>query len=368
LIAIIKIKNHHAYIAFASLVLSLMSTPLHAAEQYNSRDTDIPVFAAFISDELKQRCDTNTTDCIENAISQSLYEDKLALTPLSELLSNGYELLVGSAVVSEEQSHQLVLELTVQWHGLPIHEINTSVNLAELVASTPLLQKPISLANTSTTKLVELALEKSLDEWEAVIEDANVFSASYLHELLEVSNYKDDLIVPAAVGQFELRKQHLNVDPFNGMLSRYIHTQFDLAVLDVYVYPLAANSNTSSQLINELTDEQKDIKLLSAAFGKEALQMSSVNLAEQMSDELATDVYYFEATLDTSSDEVISEPLFVTQYAFVKEDKIVRFSTNIPLRITKPLVAQMATQVQVPAMSAFMQDIRGPLLVQHSEL
>jgi phosphoenolpyruvate carboxylase len=152
------------------------------------------------------------------------------------------------------------------------------------------------------------------------------------------------------------------------MLSRYIHTQFDLAVLDVYVYPLAANSNTSSQLINELTDEQKDIKLLSAAFGKEALQMSSVNLAEQMSDELATDVYYFEATLDTSSDEVIAEPLFVTQYAFVKEDKIVRFSTNIPLRITKPLVAQMATQVQVPAMSAFMQDIRGPLLVQHSEL
>lgn len=300
----------------------------------------LPVYAAYISEELEEECSTAANRCNKNPIEQKEYEASVAQLEVATKLTDGYELLVGSAVITRHSDtmQSLVLEFTLQWHGIPIHEAQNS----------------IVIEGSGDSLSSEIA--SSMQLWQENVIEQKAFSASYLHTVLGVSNYEADLVLPQQVGSFELIKQHLNSDPFSGVLSRYTHTDFDLAVLDIYVYPLTTTSNIESQLISELTNEQNDIKLLSAAFGKDALDISAIRKSNDLSQSLGVASYYFEATLTTDT-----EPLFVTQYAFVKEDKIIKFSANMPLRIAKPVVLEAASQIEVPQMSAFMAEVRGPL-------
>jgi hypothetical protein len=124
-------------------------------------------------------------------------------------------------------------------------------------------------------------------------------------------------------------------------------------VFDVYVYPLKSNDSLEVQTKNELLSEQEDIRLLSKALGKDSLKMTEVYELNDLEGAKDTRVFAFEASLQTSS-----EPLFATQYAFVKNDKIVKFSINAPARITNGLITQAIKAIQVPAESSLMKQVR----------
>jgi len=72
-------------------------------------------------------------------------------------------------------------------------------------------------------------------------------------------------------------------------------------------------------------------------------------------------VFAFEAQLKTDS-----EPLYATQYVYVKNDKIVKFSINAPARITNNLIADAINAIIVPAESSLMKQVRQTDVDQRS--
>lgn len=137
------------------------------------------------------------------------------------------------------------------------------------------------------------------------------------------------------------------------MLSRYIHKDFELAVFDIYVYPLKTSDSIAAESRNELLREQNDIQTISQSLGEAALTMTDIYELESIN---GTQIFAFEASLQTKSD-----PMFATQYIFVKNDKVVKFSANVPARITDTLIAQAIVAIQVPAASSLMQQMREPV-------
>lgn len=337
-------------LAFGLLLIS----PVNAAHAYSLEpeanvvhSRDINIYAAHLTEELETYCATDTAiRCELNVLSQprllaALQQIDTERNVIKALESSEYELLIGSATIKNTKNsvQKLVLEVTAQWHGIAINDIQLTA-----VLDTKMERVADSISEASNRLLnqwVESALSKQL------------FSAEFLYQFLGASDYKNELKVPQQIGDFALSRQHLFNDPLKGMLSRYIHKDFDLAVFDVYVYPLKNDDSVVTQSRDELLREQQDIQTISKALGKEALTMSEIYELDNLAGLKDVRVFGFEATLQTNS-----EPLFATQYAYVKNDKVVKFSINVPARITKNLIAGAINAIVVPPESSIMKQVR----------
>jgi hypothetical protein len=337
-------------LAFGLLLIS----PVNAADSYTGEtkvsvvdSADINIYAAHLTEELETYCKTDTTVICElNVLSQpslltALQQSDTTGNVLSALENSEYEVLIGSARVQNKDnlSHELVLEVSAQWHGITIDDIQLRATLDSSIAE--FNDSVAEASNRLVTQWVENALQKEL------------FSAEFLYQFLGASNYTTELKVPKKIGDFALSRQHLFNDPLKGMLSRYIHKDFELAVFDVYVYPLKNNDSVITQSQNELLREQQDIRAISKALGEEALTMSDVYEVNNLVGLQDIRIFAFEAQLQTDS-----EPLFATQYAYVKNDKVVKFSVNVPARITDSLIVDAINAIVVPPESSMMKQVR----------
>ncbi len=309
--------------------------------------SSINIYAAELSDELKSSCKTNNAlSCALNVVSQKELLNSIITADTSGAISvalddNDYEVLIGSAMlrttVNSTPKRELILEVSTQWRGISIDDVKLS-----LVLSATQSREDISHATISL-----------LSQWTKKALTAELFDAKYLYQFLGASDYQKELKVPSRIGDFELSRQHLYKDPMKGMLSRYIHKDFELAVFDIYVYPLKTSDSIAAESRNELLREQNDIQTISQSLGEAALTMTDIYELESIN---GTQIFAFEASLQTKSD-----PMFATQYIFVKNDKVVKFSANVPARITDTLIAQAIVAIQVPAASSLMQQMREPV-------
>lgn len=337
-------------LAFGLLLIS----PVNASDSYTggteasvSNFSDINIYAAHLTEELETLCNTNTTvDCELNVLSQpslvtALQQADTTGTIIAALENSEYEVLIGSARVknSDNSIHELVLEISAHWHGITLEDIQLKASLDSSISD--------------FTESISEASNKLLRQWVENALHKKLFSAEFLYQFLGASNYTTELKVPKQIGDFALSRQHLFNDPLKGMLSRYIHKDFELAVFDVYVYPLKSNDSVITQSQNELLREQQDIRSISKALGKDALTMSEVYEVNNLIGLQDIRVFAFEAKLQTDS-----EPLFATQYAFVKNDKVVKFSVNVPARITNSLIVDAINAIVVPPESSMMKQVR----------
>ncbi len=339
----------------------LLMSPVNAADSVNVKSTqqttgifnnsDISIFAAHVTEELEFSCKTNTAiTCKLNVLSQadllaSLYQADTSGRIISSLNGSQYELLIGSATITDNTNgkaiQELRLEVSAQWRGIMLNDVQLSLVLENSV--------------TNTTEKIATASNQLLSQWIESASNKKLFSAEYLYQLLGASDYTNELKVPYKIGDFKLSRQHLFNDPMKGMLTRYIHKDFALAVFDVYVYPLKTNHSVEIQSQNELLLEQQDIRAISKALGKDALTMSDIYELESIAGLQDTRVFAFEAKLQTDS-----EPLFTTQYVYVKNDKVVKFSINAPARIINNLIAEAINAIAVPSESSLMKQVRQP--------
>lgn len=309
------------------------------------------IYLAEASDEKITQCGSGEYHCDLSPLAnedldqvllqlQSSSDDSIKAL-LANLSGTDYDLLISSTLVktSSERAY-LALEFMTTWRGVPIDFIK------------------IDTQQTEPSKQLKSSLLIGIKKWLVRVSQTDAFESYTLYKALGASDYINELSLPRNIGDFALSKQHLNADPFEGMLSRYIHKDFDLAVLDIYVYPLL-EMQIEEQLRMSLSKEQADIKSISIALGEDALEMSEIKRVDALSKQFGVDVFAFEAKLETAF-----EPLFVSQYAYVKEDKIVRFSANVPMYVTDSLIPQAIGEISVPMVSTFMQQLREPLTAQ----
>lgn len=367
------IKKRFALLSFLDIYFYcmvfclLLMSPANAADSIDvdssepntriSKGTDINIYAAHVTQKLQALCQTKSTmTCDLNVLSQndlvtSLHAADTSGQVIKSLEATEYELLVSSTKIIDSAKSPLVeelrLEISAQWRGIILNDIQLTV----------VLDKNIS----NTKHRMAKASSKLFGRWIESASDKQLFSAEYLYQFLGASNYKNELKVPNQIGDFSLSRQHLFNDPMKGMLSRYIHKDFELAVFDVYVYPLKTNDSAKSQCQNELKLEQQDIRAISRALGKDALVMSDIYELKNITGLQDTQVFAFEAQLTTDSD-----PLYATQYLYVKSDKVVKFSINAPARITNDLIADAINAIIVPAESPLMRQVRQTNVEQRS--
>ncbi len=224
---------------------------LIAANQQTGRKVRAPVafFSTYPSNNASETCrivNRQKQACEDDPISPQQFLDVLseqdwftAVLPSSS--GSDYELLISnqSATVADGTPWQSTIsalslgtvstpvyvrnftEVTVQWRGV---EIDT--RLLDITVPALTEQNAQDIARTALTR------------WWQDVSDNDVFSARYLYSALDASNYFDNMQVPAHIGDFVKDDTQLYHDPFKGVISRYLHPQYENALLDISVYPI----------------------------------------------------------------------------------------------------------------------------------
>lgn len=321
----------------------------------------ISLYGTYPSETLQRMCHqahVNGAACVEDALSGNLFVTTLQqrgwfenVFPASS--EADYELLIaslGTAPSSEDKqtthpeplngiaSTRYFTELTIQWRGVEI-------------------DSAIFTSTEAHNKDKPAIVNDVLEHWWLQVVAKEVFSAAYLFEKLGASNYLSEMSVPEYIDNFTRLDTQLYPDPFKGVITRYVHPEYDDALLDVTVAPVL-NLNTGS----------KAVRL------QQALQMN-LNEARQMAEAQSMTLYIDEpvAAFDTpGSDGSVyegyrmavhailaeAEPIYATTYAFEMKDKVVTISTTFPPRVADRLVALALPQITVPGPSPLMESIR----------
>ncbi|MEM0911419.1 MAG: hypothetical protein AAGJ37_10620, partial [Pseudomonadota bacterium] len=251
-----------------------------------------------------------------------------------------YQMLVGSALVNENQTPMLHLEITTSWRGVTIDEYNVST--------------PITDGNT-----VELVAGDILNHWISHVEFSDVLNAKIIYEALNASDYENQLKLPQHVGEFMIQQRALYRDPMQGSITRYVHPDFSDAVFDVSVYPISPFIHDSKlsddELISaELGAEKRQLLLLIENADIPSYDISEIEDAQLIVSESSIKGFKLRVALNTEF-----EPAYSTQYVFRKGDKFIKLTGNFPDNVMQSLVKQSLPQIIVPPESAFMKAMRS---------
>lgn len=278
-----------------------------------------------------------------------------------------YELLVAnqSATVTEgspwhQTLHSLSLgkvtlpahvrnftEVTVQWRGVEIDTRIFDVKVASLTS-----QNTADVARTALTRW-----------WQDVSADG-VFSARYLYSALDASDYFTNMQLPAHIGDFTRDDTQLYHDPFKGVISRYLHPQYDNALLDISVYPILSSLRQSDDVLlrSELEQDLEQARDVATARGmtlEDGGGFASFSVADSNQDAAGKVM-----ALTASSEN--AESLFASTYVFRQQDKIIKITTTFPRRVSDKLVREAMPFIVVPEQSKLMAAIRDMQAAQQS--
>ena len=348
---------------------SFVGDELITANQQTGHKVRAPVafFSTYPSNNASETCrivNRKKQACEDDPISPQQFLDVLseqdwftAVLPSSS--GSDYELLISnqSATVADGTPWQSTIsalsmgtvstpvyvrnftEVTVQWRGV---EIDT--RLLDITVPALTEQNAQDIARTALTR------------WWQDVSDNDVFSARYLYSALDASNYFDNMQLPAQIGDFIKDDTQLYHDPFKGVISRYLHPQYENALLDISVYPILSPLS------------QSDDALLHSELQQDLAQAKDVASARDMtldddggiapfsiagSDRIAEGkVMALTATSENA------ESLFASTYVFRQQDKIIKITTTFPRRVSDSLVQQAMPSIIVPEPSKLMAAIR----------
>ena len=348
---------------------SFVGDELITANQQTGHKVRAPVafFSTYPSNNASETCrivNRKKQACEDDPISPQQFLDVLseqdwftAVLPSSS--GSDYELLISnqSATVADGTPWQSTIsalslgtvstpvyvrnftEVTVQWRGV---EIDT--RLLDITVPALTEQNAQDIARTALTR------------WWQDVSDNDVFSARYLYSALDASNYFDNMQLPTHIGDFVKDDTQLYLDPFKGVISRYLHPQYENALLDISVYPILSPLS------------QSDDTLLHSELQQDLAQAKDVASARDMtldddggitpfsiagSDRIAEGkVMALTATSENA------ESLFASTYVFRQQDKIIKITTTFPRRVSDSLVQQAMPSIIVPEPSKLMAAIR----------
>lgn len=348
---------------------SFVGDELITANQQTGHKVRAPVafFSTYPSNNASETCrivNRKKQACEDDPISPQQFLDVLseqdwftAVLPSSS--GSDYELLISnqSATVADGTPWQSTIsalsmgtvstpvyvrnftEVTVQWRGV---EIDT--RLLDITVPALTEQNAQDIARTALTR------------WWQDVSDNDVFSARYLYSALDASNYFDNMQLPTHIGDFVKDDTQLYHDPFKGVISRYLHPQYENALLDISVYPILSPLS------------QSDDTLLHSELQQDLAQAKDVASARDMtldddggitpfsiagSDRIAEGkVMALTATSENA------ESLFASTYVFRQQDKIIKITTTFPRRVSDSLVQQAMPSIIVPEPSKLMAAIR----------
>ncbi len=324
----------------------------------------VSVFSTYPSETLLRACGAqralseanasqSTNLCFEDAISPDSFIKLLSesgefshLFPYGE--GNDYELLianVGAAPGMHRQHAKQFAEFTLQWRGI---EIDSSSFYASAVENTDV---------KTETALAEEEAQSLIARWIQHAKHSGLFTSQFLFDALEASDYKGGLQVPNAIGDFTKLDTQLYPDPFNGAITRYIHPEFEDALVDVTVYPFLDQLSSDE---NELLPKQleSDLQRASATADLQQLTLSQISPASRY--EVNSALRGWRLGLSAASET--SPTIYATTYVFKLQDKIVKVSTTFPPDFSDNIVNQLIVNVEVPQESEMMKKVRSLLL------
>ena len=313
-----------------------------------AQTSSLPIYAAYVSNSLKQKCvehnSAEPSNCHLNILDAYALSDLASSIPKAQELIEGlglsdYEVLIGNAqFTNNEGQTELVLEISTVWRSVPLDE-KTFTGIID--------------NNTDETA------RALLSDWVEYLAKNEVLDARKIHAVLQASNYEQDLITPAKIGDFIKTDTAIYRDPLAGSVTRYTHPNFGDAILDVSVYPISpfplANGKITqtNNLANELKNESEQIKA----------RLLSAHISDYLiSDVTPTTLSYSDKNISGHQLEVTfnshTVPVYSTQYIFMQNDKIIKLSGNVPEFMMHQLVQESLPYIVVPRESVFMQRMR----------
>jgi hypothetical protein len=314
---------------------------------------EMPIYAAYVSDDLAAHCEIN--NCQLNTLDAQNLSSIVASLPSSLMIEDAlsvseYEVLIGNALVNinpKSLEAELVLEITTSWRKVPIDDL--------------VLRQKTSIENTKESAKIMLA------QWAQHIEQNLILEADKIYQTLGASDYSTELQVPENIGDFTRLESAVYRDPLLGSITRYTHPRFDTAVVDISVYPYspflksATTQKTQQDYVRsgsdwlqlEMENEITQIKELIEQANIEDYSISSVQAAEIIVDGKPLEGFRLEVLLHTQTD-----PVYSTQYVFQQNDKIIKLTGNLPEFLMSALVAESMSQIKVPNESSFMRSLR----------
>ena len=159
------------------------------------------------------------------------------------------------------------------------------------------------------------------------------------------------------MSQYFPTNTQLYPDPFNGAITRYIHPEFEDALVDVTVYPFLDQLSSDE---NELLPKQleSDLQRASATADLQQLTLSQISPASRY--EVNSALRGWRLGLSATSET--SPTIYATTYVFKLQDKIVKVSTTFPPDFSDNIVNQLIVNVEVPQESEMMKKVRSLLL------
>lgn len=321
---------------------SLPSLALHKKSQpFN--DIDVNVFSTYLSEASQQACQTanqHHTPCTNDVIAPQQFLSALTDSALFRELSPSanqfdYELLIGNQASAAYEQQHVFTEITLVWRGV---ELDTWQQAASTDAHLTDADKASAIVN----------------QWGEYAHQQSLFSADFLYKQLGASNYIKELQLPASIGEFQQTGIQLYPDPFKGAIVRYLHPEYEEAILDISVYPIldSANGNAEQLLLQELKKEQQDAAHIAKTRGMTLFVDTPVSRFPLHNEQMG-------AVLAMHAEKPDNESLFATIYLFKQEDKFIKLSTTFPERVGDELVRNALPQIQVPRESPLMAQIRN---------
>ena len=286
---------------------------------------------------------------MEDAISPDSFIKELSNSgQFYDLIPNGegtdYELLIANVGVSpnKHQRHaKQFAEFTLQWRGIEIDSSTFDIDA--------LINDSEQRGNQNTKNEAFLLVSRWLEH----VNQARIFTSQFLFDALEASNYDLGLQVPETIGDFTKLDTQLFADPFSGVITRYTHSEFEDALIDVIVYPFIAplSLKEAELLPNQL---KNDLQKASANAALQNLTLSQVSPASPytVNDKISG------WRLGLSAASETSPTIFATTYVFKQQDKIVKISTTFPPDFSDTIVNELIVNVEVPKESVMMKKIR----------
>ncbi|WP_157812696.1 hypothetical protein [Alteromonas sp. MB-3u-76] len=331
--------------AVASGINAATQDLINASSSSSVIAVPVSAFSTYPSSLVVRQCEENTltesaaenSACQEDIIAPDTFIDALressffsSLHPYEE--KSDYQLLIAN--VSNENAH--LAEITLQWRSMEIASHVLQVNVPKISQ------------NGKAHYAAELVAQ-----WRDLAIKQNLFSASYLYQALDASNYERELVVPQTVGEFKKLDTQLYADPFSGAITRYVHPTYEEALLDIIVYPFTHKlSKENNLLLNEQL--KADLEKTGEIAKAQELTLTLANPAAPYKSKGEENGW----RLGIAAQSEKSPTLYATTYVFRKHDKIIKIATTFPADFSDPLVDELMQNVDVPKESVLMRSIR----------
>ncbi len=178
----------------------------------------------------------------------------------------------------------------------------------------------------------------------------------------ELTNYDKELLAPAVIDEYALKKKEVFEEPSLGAMLRYENRDFPEDNITVYIYPISAVSweDQGSVLASELSNAVTEID---AAVKYGYYQSRTAELLSDYS--FGSKGKEFKGKKAELTLTAKNGTLFYSGvYIFLAEDKYIKFRTSFDSRSAKSsmgdaVVKNLLPQLKVPSESIYMKKLRA---------